>query len=146
MSVKYRVDLSSEERHGLEKILRSGHASALKHRHARILLLADESHIGATDVQIAQSVGVGTATVERVRKHFVLHGLDSCLSRKSPDRHYVRKLDGKGEARLIALACSPAPEGHARWSLRLLADKLVELEIVDEISHEAVRNTLKKTK
>ncbi len=94
------------------------------------------------DEQIAQAVGVGTATVERVRKCFVLHGLTVSLTRKNPDRTYLRRLDGKAEAQLIALACGSAPEGRTRWTLRLLADRLVELEIVDAISYEAVRRTL----
>ena len=141
---KYRVTLTSEERKELESLLKRGRVFALKQRHARILLKADEVRSGATDEQIAQAVGVGTATVERVRKCFVLHGLTVALTRKNPDRTYLRKLDGKAEAQLIALACGAAPEGRTRWTLRLLADRLVELEIVESISYEAVRRTLKK--
>ena len=148
MPKKYRITLTPEEREHLEGLLSRGRVSALKQRHARILLLADENRPGGcdSDAKIANSVEVGTATVERVRRAFVFHGLQASLSRKNPDRHYLRKLDGKGEARLVALACGSAPKGHESWSLRLLADRLVELEVVDSISRETVRQTLKKTK
>jgi len=119
----------------------------LKQRHARILLLADENRTSGalSDVGIAEAVDAGIATVERVRRICVEHGLTRALERKDPDRHYVRKLDGKGEARLIALACEDPPEGQVKWTLKLLAEKLVELEVVDSISSECVRRTLKKT-
>ena len=148
MSKKYRIELTQDEREELEGILRRGKVSALKQRHARIVLRADESQVErvSSNPEIAESVGVGIATVERVRRVFVLHGLEACLRRKDPDRDYVRKLDGHGEARLIALACGPAPEGRQSWTLKLLAGRLVELEIVDSISGETVRRTLKKTK
>ena len=147
MPKKYRIALSPSERAELEGILKRGKAAALKQRHARILLLADENRTGgaARDLDIAEALGVGTATVERVRRISVEHGLERALQRKDPDRHYERKLDAKGEAQLIALACAPAPAGRARWTLSLLADKLVELEVVEAISPEAVRRTLKKT-
>jgi hypothetical protein len=89
---------------------------------------------------------VAVRSVERVRQSFVEEGLEAAMQRKAADRIYPRRLDGVGEARLIAIACGPAPEGRARWSLRLLADKLVELEVVDSISRESVRRTLKKTR
>lgn len=147
MPKKYRIALSPSERAELEGILKRGKAAALTQRHARILLLADDNRTGgaARDLDIAEAVGVGTATVERVRRIGVEHGLERALQRKDPDRHYERKLDGKGEAQLIGLACGPAPQGRARWTLSLLADKLVELEVVEAISPETVRRTLKKT-
>lgn len=147
MPKKYRIALSPSERAELEGILKRGRAAALTQRHARILLLADDNRTGgaARDLDIAEAVGVGTATVERVRRIGVEHGLERALQRKDPDRHYERKLDGKGEAQLIGLACGPAPQGRARWTLSLLADKLVELEVVEAISPETVRRTLKKT-
>lgn len=115
--------------------------------HAGILLKAHQSKSGPgwTDARIADALDCGTATVERVRKRFVEEGLDAALRPKPTTRTYVRKLDGKGEARLIALACSDPPEGRARWSLRLPADRLVALGVVEGISHEAVRRTMKKT-
>lgn len=143
----YRVKLEASERQQLESILNKKRSAAHKQRHARILLKADENRSGGSlsDEQIAEAVEVGTATVQRVRKTFVLHGLDRCLERKNPDRVYERKLDAKGEAHLIALACEDPPEGRDKWTLQLLADRLVELEIVESIGREAVRTTLKKT-
>ena len=147
MAKKHHIRLNEEERGQLEGILAKGTASALRQRHARILLLADTNRIGGGcgDEVIAQAVQTGHATVERVRRICVEHGLERALMPKDPDRNYPRKLDGKAEAHLIALNCGAAPEGHARWTLRLLAERLVELEIVDEICHETVRQTLKKT-
>jgi transposase len=125
-----------------------GKASAHRQRHARILLKADEDSPGRalTDQQIAEALEVGVRSVERVRRIFVEQGLQAALEPKKRERVYERKLDGPSEARLIAMACGRPPEGRARWTLRLLADALVELEIVEAISHEAVRQTLKKTK
>lgn len=147
MPKKYRIALSPSERAELEGILKRGKAAALKQRHARILLLADENRAGGAgrDLDIAQALGVGTATIERVRRIAVEYGLERALQRKDPDRPYERKLDAKGEAQLIALACGPAPAGRAQWTLRLLAGTLVELEVVETISPETVRRTLKKT-
>ena len=144
---KHYIRLSSKEREQLETILRKGQASALRQCHARILLLADTHgpEGGWSDAQIAKAAQTSIPTVERVRRVCVEHGLERALERKDPDRHYERKLDGKGEARLLALCCGAAPQGRARWTLRLLAARLVELEIVEEISHETVRQTLKKT-
>jgi transposase len=146
MPKKHHIRLSEEERAHLEGILRKGQASALRQRHARILLLADTKGPGGgrEDLEIARAVQVGHATVERVRRICVEHGLERALEPKDPDRNYPRKLDGKGEAQLLALSCGAAPAGHARWTLRLLAARLVELEVVEEISYEAVRRTLKK--
>lgn len=145
---KHHIQLSDQERQGLETILRKGKASAHRQRHARILLLADTNgpEGGWSDSRIALGAQTSIPTVERVRRICVEHGLERALDGKDPDRLYPRKLDGKGEAQLIALCCGPAPEGRARWTLRLLAGRLVELEIVDSISHEAVRQTLKKTR
>lgn len=144
----YRVRLEAAEREELESILKRGRAAAHRQRHARILLKADENREGGalTDNEIAGSVDVGIATVERVRRTLVTHGLAAALERKAPDRVYRRKLDAKGEAHLVALACEDPPDGRARWTMKLLADKLVELEIVESIGEETVRTTLKKTR
>jgi hypothetical protein len=144
---KHHIRLSPEERQQLEIILRKGQASAHRHGHARILLLADTNgpEGGWSDAQIARAAQTSIPTVERVRRICVEHGLERALERKDPDRHYTRKLDGKAEAQLIALCCGATPQGHARWTLRLLADRLVELEMVEEISYETIRRTLKKT-
>ncbi len=145
---KHHIRLSPEERKKLELILAKGKASAHRQRHARILLLADANaaHGGWNDAQIAEATHTSVPTVERVRRMCVEHGLEHALERKDPDRVYERKLDGKAEAQLIALCCGDPPAGQARWTLRLLAGRLVELEIVDSISHETVRQTLKKTR
>lgn len=148
MPKKHHIKLEPDERHRLESILRKGKANAHAQRHARILLLADANNpeTGWSDVEIAAAVQTTVGTVERVRRICVEHGLERALERKDPDRHFERKLDGEGEARLLAISCGPAPEGRCRWTLRLLANRLVELEIVESISHEAVRQTLKKMK
>jgi transposase len=114
---------------------------------ARILLKADESPGGPewSDDQIAEGLEVGRATVERVRKAFVEEGLESALERRKPRRQYLHTLDGDGEAHLIALACGQTPEGRSRWTLRLLADRMVALEYVEQVSYQTVRRTLKKT-
>lgn len=144
---KHHIRLSAQERNELEAILRKGRASAVRQRHARILLLADTDgpEGGSSDSQIASAAHTSIPSVERVRRVCVEHGLERALERKDPERDYLRKLDGKGEAQLLALCCGPAPEGHARWTLRLLAGRLVELEVVDAICHETVRTVLKKT-
>jgi transposase len=146
MPKKHHIRLSEEERAQLQSIVRKGTASALRQRHARILLLADTAGPGGgrDDAAIMHAVQTCRATVERVRRICVEHGLERALEPKDPDRNYPRKLDGKGEAQLLALSCGAAPEGHAWWTLRLLAQRLVELEVVEDISHEAVRRTLKK--
>jgi hypothetical protein len=144
---KHHIRLSAAERAQLETIVRKGKASAHRQRHARILLLADTHgpEGGWSDSQIASAAHTSIPTIERARRICVEHGLERALDGKDPEREYPRKLDGKGEAQLIALSCGAAPQGCARWTLRLLAARLVELEIVDTISHEAVRRTLKKT-
>ncbi len=144
---KHQIKLSAAERELLQKILDKGHASALRQRHARILLLADSNGPEGdwSDGQIAHATQTSIPTVERVRRICVEHGLERALERKDPERVYERKLDGKAEATLIALCCGEPPESQVRWTLRLLAGRLVELEVVDSISHETVRRTLKKT-
>jgi len=147
MKKKYIVTLTEAERRMLQAMLSKGKAAARKLMHARILLKADVSHGGPSwnDDAIAEGLEVGRATVERVRREFVEEGLEAALERRKPRRQYQRKLDGDGEAHLIALACSQAPEGRSRWTLRLLADRMVQLEQVDHLSHETVREVLKKT-
>jgi transposase len=128
-------------------MLSRGKAAARKLAHARILLKADVSPGGPgwQDRQIAESVEVGTATVERVRRQFVEEGLEAALERRRPRRHYQRKLDGDGEAHLVALACGEPPEGRSRWTVRLLADRMVQLGYVDAVSKDTVWRVLKKT-
>jgi len=143
----YRVKLSAEERERLQELLSKGTAAARTLTHARILLKADEGVVGPrlTDDEIVEALEVNRSTVERVRIRCVEEGFEAALRPRPSRQVHPRKLDGIQEAHLVAVACSPAPKGRARWSLRLLADKLVELEIVDDISHETVRQTLKKT-
>ena len=145
---KYRVTLTAEERQGLQELIAAGKAAAQKLAHARILLKADAAPDGPAwaDERIAEAVEVSCATVERVRQRLVEHGLEAALVRKPQGRpSRLPKLDGRAEARLVALACSKPPGGRAEWTMQLLADKLVELEIVDSISDETVRRTLQKT-
>jgi transposase len=145
---KYKVTLTAEERNFLQELLAAGKAAAKKLTHARILLKADAAPAGPawTDARIAEALEVHVTTVEHLRERFVEQGLDAALGRKKQDRpSRERTIDGKAEARLIALACSEPPQGRARWTLRLLADKLVELEIVDTVCTETVRRVLKKT-
>ncbi len=143
---KHHLPLSVEEREQLQTILRKGKASAHRQRHARILLLADtHGPEGWSDSQIASATHTSIPTIERARRLCVEHGLERALEGKDPEREYPCKLDGKGEAQLLALSCGPAPAGRARWTLRRLAARLIEWEIVDSISHEAVRQRLKKT-
>ncbi len=147
MKKKYIVTLTEEERQMLQAVLSRGKAAARKLMHARILQKADAGPGGPAwpDDEIVESLNVGRATVERVRREFVEEGLVAALERRKPCRQYERTLDGDGEAHLIALACSQAPEGRRRWTLRLLADRMVQLEYVDQLSHETVRQVLKKT-
>ena len=154
MVKRYRVRLSEEEQQGLRSLVSKGRAAAYKQTHARILLLCDENQADGAmkDEEIARALKLGTATVERVRRRGVEEGLEAALGRRQQLNRRQRKLDGAGEAHLIALTCSQPPEGRAGWTLRLLADQLVECEIVDStceivdsISTETVRQTLKKT-
>lgn len=148
MVKKYIVTLTKEERQELSGLVARGKAAARKLAHARILLKADSGPEvpGWADRQIADALEVDSTTVEEVRKRFVLEGLEAALNRRPPKREYKRKLDGRGEAHLVALACGAPPEGHPRWTLRLLADQMVELEYVDSLAHETVRRILKKTR
>jgi transposase len=148
MKKKYPVILNDTERDELKRLIAAGTAPARKLTHARVLLKTDQGPEGPgwVDDAVAEAVEVSQPTVSRVRKQYVEEGLEAALNRRPPNREYHRKLDGKQEARLVALACSDPPEGRARWSLRLLADKLLELEIVEEeVSYQTVRRTLKKT-
>lgn len=145
---KYIVELTSAEQKELAQLVSKGKVAARKITHARILLQANESQNGPawTDEQISEAFGVHTNTIHGIRRRFVEHGLQAALERKKQD-HPSRKrvVDGDVEAHLIALRCGDPPEGRNQWTLRLLADKLVELEIVPSICHETVRKTLKKT-
>jgi hypothetical protein len=147
MAYPYRVVLSEEQRAALRGLVGGGTAPARMLTRARILLKADhgEGGPGWSDAAIAGALDVNPSTVLRVRRQFAREGLTPTLERKRPDRVYERALDGAQEATLVALACSETPEGADRWSLRLLADELVRLEVVEAISHETVRQTLKKT-
>jgi transposase len=147
MAKRYRVTLTPEEREQLRLMISRGKGDARKLAHARILLQADEAEGGPrrADAQIASALDASTRTVERVRERFVEEGLDAALLPKPSKRAYARKLDGRQEARLIALACSEPPAGKARWTLRMLAEEMVELEVVESLSHETVRQALKKT-
>ena len=147
MPKKYRVTLTLAERDELERLLARGKADVRKIKHAQILLKADEAEGGPgwPDDRIAEAFAAGITTVERVRQRFVEEGLASALSPyRAGKRVYERKLDGAQEAHLIALACSAPPDGQARWTLRLLAQHMVELAYVDRLSYETVRQTLKK--
>lgn len=147
MKKKYRVTLTPEERKLLRGMVSRGKAAARKLMHARILLKADAAEGGPAwpDQAIADGLEVGRATVERVRQQFVEEGLEAALKRRKPRREYLRKLDGEAEAHLIALACSQPPEGRSHWTLRLLAERMVALEYVEEVSKNTVGRTLKKT-
>jgi hypothetical protein len=147
MEKRYRVTLTILERHDLQKLVSTGKGAARKLMRARVLLLADQAAggPGKADPEIAEAVRCGRATVERVRKQFVEEGLEAVLQPKPSTRVYERKIDGRTEAHLIAVACGAPPKGRARWTLRLLGDQMVILGHVDSLSHETVRRTLKKT-
>lgn len=147
MPKKYRVTLTPQERVELEQLIRRGRSAARTLTHARILLKADagEGGPGWTDEAIVEALDVSRSTIERVRHRLVEEGLEAALQRRLPRLPKPTKLDGAQEAYLIALACSEPPAGHKHWSLRLLADKMVEFGYVEDLSHELVRRTLKKT-
>ena len=147
MVKKYRVGLTEEEQQELKGMVSRGRAAAYKQTHARILLLSDENQAGGAmrDQDIARALRVGSATVERVRRRCVEEGLERALGRKEQLNRRRKKLDGEGEAHLVALACSQPPGGRGGWTMHLLADQLVEREIVDSINPETVRRCLKKT-
>ena len=143
---KYRIRLTTYEQQELKALVSRGRSAAYKQTHARILLMSDETREdgGMKDADISGSLGVGMSTVERVRRRCVEEGLESALNRKEQLRRQ-KILDGEGEARLIAMACGEPPQGRASWTLKLLAERLVECEMVETISTETVRRVLKKT-
>jgi transposase len=147
MAKRYRVTLEAEERERLRRLISSGKGAARRLTHARILLQADEAEGGPAwaDRAIAEALSVSVPTVERVRQRFVEGGLEAALNPRPSRRLYRRKLDGAGEAHLVALTCSAPPDGHERWTLRLLAGRMVALGHVASLAHETVRETLKKT-
>jgi transposase len=144
---KYIVTLTSEERSSLEKLTTKGKTTAYKMNHARILLLADTNSEGGgwKDQAISQAFNISVATIERVRQRLVEEGLEAALSRKPQKNRKARRLDGEQQAHLIALTCSQPPTGQGRWTMRMLANSMVELGYVEAVSHETVRQTLKKT-
>lgn len=145
MSKKYVVTLTQEEREQLRALVSTGKSAARKLNHARVLLLADrDGGLGHTDEEIVKALGLGVRTVERVRQRFVEEGFEAALNPK-PQPRRARKLEGRVEGDLIALAKSDPPKGRKRWTLRLLADQMVQLQYVEDISHESVRQALKKT-
>ena len=148
MAQKYRVTLTAEEREELQALIAKGKASARKLAHARVLLQVDETETapGRPDEETAAALNLSVRTVERVRERFVEQGLTAALLPKPSTRRYERAFDGASEARLLALACSAPPEGKARWTLRLLTEQLVELQVLDTVSRECVRQVLKKTR
>jgi len=144
---RHIVVLSEEERARLHTMIGRGVAPASALTHARILLKANQGEAGPgwTDAAIAVALEINPTTVARVRRQYVTAGLDAALQRKPPARQYRHTLDGAQEARLVALACSAPPAGHKRWTLRLLAERMVELQVVETISYETVRQALKQT-
>jgi len=146
--VRYKVTLTKEEREQLLALISKGKHTSQEYRNAYILINSDEGKTGKriTSEHIAQVLQINTKTVERVKQRFVEEGFESCIERKPYPQKGPIKTDGDFEAHLVALSCSKAPKGYARWSLRLLADKMVELKYTDSISHETVRRVLKKTR
>jgi len=146
MKKQYIIRLSEEERQNLTDLVRKGKVAAYRRTHAQILLLTDEGEQGPglQDKEAAERVGVNHRTVSRLRQRCVERGLDAALEREPRKRERARVLDGDAEARVIALMCTEAPAGQSRWTLKLLSHRLVELEIVESVSHETVRQVLKK--
>ena len=144
---KYKVTLSAGEQEYLKGLVTTGKSAARKLAHARILLACDATDVprGPSDTAVAAAVHVSRSTVERVRKAFVEEGLEGALNAKRPRQTRPPVFDGESEAKLIAVACSPPPAGRTRWTLQLLADRLVELQVFESITGETVRRTLKKT-
>ena len=146
---KYTVDLTENERNDLEKITSKGKHKSQKVINALILLGCDTGEFQenrSTNEEISRVLKIGMRKIDRVKKRFVEDGIDIALNGKKSSRIYAKKADGDFEAHLVALSCSAPPEGFSRWSLRLLADKVVELEYLDQVSHETIRQVLKKTK
>ncbi len=148
MPKKYIIDLTEAEQQSLKNLTTTGKHAAYKINHARILLLADVNQPdgGWSDGAIASALGISISTIERVRLRFVESGIDAALIYRQGRGRKQRRLDGEKEAHLLAIACSQPPQGQARWTLRLLADKMVELNHVESLCHETVRQTLKKTR
>ena len=146
MKKRYVVRLSVEEREQVTGLVKRGREAAYRRRHAQVLLLADEGENGENlpDREVAERVGCTRRTVEQIRERCVCEGLQAALERKPRSRERSRVLDGEGEARLVSIACSAPPEGHARWTLKLLSERLVEWEVVESIAPETVRQVLKK--
>ena len=144
--VRYRVTLTKAERVELMRIIKKGSHSTQTYRAAYILLNCDEGDYSAkiTNAEIVRVLKVGMRTIDRVKKRFVEEGFESCLDRKASIRTYEKKMDGDAEAHLIAISCNEPPKGFSKWSLRMLADKMVELEYVESLSHETVRRVFKK--
>ncbi len=144
---KYIVSLTVSERKFLEQLTKKGKIAAYKMNHARVLLQADinQKEGGWTDRQISESLDIGHATIERVRQRFVEEGIESALSRREQKKRRDKIIDGEKEAYLIAIACSETPCGKSNWTLQMLADKMVELNYVKQVSTETIRQTLKKT-
>lgn len=143
----YRVTLEKDEREELKTLVSKGTGSVRRIRRAQMLLMADENQEGGgfKDADIAKALGAHQRTVERTREKCVMEGIEAALNHTRPKRTRSKVLDGAAEARLIQLACSQAPDGHEEWTMQMLADKLIELEIVETVSKETVRTTLKKT-
>jgi transposase len=142
---KVVVRLTSEQREALDNLVHRGKRDAAVRRRAQILLKADLDGPAWSDEQIANALDISRMTAMRVRHKFAAEGLDAALQRQKPTGRHYRKLDGKQEAQLIALACSPAPDGQARWTMKLLAERLVEMEVIESIDPATVWRTLKKT-
>jgi transposase len=143
---KHKITLTNEERDKLSALVSKGKGNARRIRRAHMLLLADENQLSGAwkDADIAKALSAHSRTVERTREKCVTQGIEAALNHTRPRKSRPRILDGAAEARLSQLACSEAPDGHERWSLQMLADKLIELEVVETISYETVRTTLKK--
>ncbi|PPT08878.1 Mobile element protein [Geitlerinema sp. FC II] len=143
---KYIVDLMPSERNELEQLTQKGKTAAYKMNHARILLLSDINQKGGgwKDREIGEALNIGHATIERVRKRFVEEGIESALNRREQKNHRPKIIDGEKEAYLIAIACSETPTGQSQWTLQMLADKMVELQYVETVSRETIRQTLKQ--
>lgn len=146
MEKKYIVRLTEDERLHLENLIHTGKVAASKRLHAQILLKADIGDLGDKwhDKQISEAFGITIRTVERIRERLVKEGLESALNRATSARVRERKIDGENEAHLVALMCGDAPDGRSRWTLRLLGQSMVELGYVENISHETIRQALKK--
>jgi transposase len=145
---KYIISLTAQERSDLEKLTKTGRTAAYKINHARILLKADSNQAGGEwiDREISKALNISVATIERVRERCVLEGIEAALNRREQSNRRKKIIDGSQEARLIAIACSEIPTGKNKWTLQMLADKMVELNYVEQVSRESIRQVLKKTK